>query len=91
LAHHVDGNLSKAVDWAQRAVQHNPNYVPGWYSLASSVASLGNEVEARAAVNHLLMLDPAFSVARYARRFPTSSREKFEPVLEGLRLAGLPE
>ncbi len=28
-AHHVNGDLNKAVDWARRAVQHNPNYVPG--------------------------------------------------------------
>ena len=80
-----------AGDWARRAVQHNPNYVPGWYTLASSAASLGKDVEAQAAAKHLLLLDPAFSVARYARRFPMSSPEKFEPVLKGLRLAGLPE
>jgi adenylate cyclase len=91
LAHHVDGELNAAAEWARRAVQHNPNYLPGWYSLASSAASLSKDIEAHTAVEHVLLLDPMFSVARFALRFPISSREKFEPVLEGLRRAGLPE
>lgn len=91
LAHHVDGDAVAACDWARSAVQHNPNYLPGWYALAAAAGSAGQDLEARGAVERLLTLDPGFSIGKLARRYPISAPEKFEPILEGLRLAGLPE
>ena len=91
LAHQLDGNLEMASDWAHRAVQHNPNYLPGWVVLASSAASLGRDAEAKAATQTLLGLDPKFSISRLIRRYPVAMRDKFEPYYEGLRRAGVPE
>lgn len=91
LAHQVGGNLDMAYDWARRAVQHNPNYLPGWYVLASSAASLGRNEEAKSAVERLLRLDPQFSIGGLIRRHPIAVLDKFETVFEGLRRAGAPE
>ena len=91
IAHQVDGNPEVAYDWARRAVQHNPNYLPGWITLASSAAMTGRETEARMAAKHVLELEPAYTIRRGAKRLPTSAPEKFAPIEQGLRLAGLPE
>jgi tetratricopeptide (TPR) repeat protein len=91
LAHQVGGNLEMACDWANRAVQHNPNYLPGWVVLASSAAWNGRDAEARAAAETLLGFDPQFSISRLARRYPAATREKFEAYFEGLRRAGVPD
>ena len=91
VAHHVGGNLEMARDWAHRAVQHNPNFLPGWSALASSAASLGRDAEAKAAAETLLGRDPQYSISRLARRFPVAAHDKFEAYYEGLRRAGVPD
>jgi TolB-like protein len=92
MAHQVSGNLEMAHAWAHRAVQHNPNFLPGWVALASSAALLGKVAEAKAAAEALLGLDPQFSISRLIRRFPRlGMREKSEPFYEGLRRAGVPD
>lgn len=80
-----------ACEWAYRAVQHNPNYLPGWSVLASSAASVGRDAEAKAAAETLLRLDPRFSISRLVRRYPVAIRDKFETYFEGLRRAGIPD
>jgi TolB-like protein len=91
LAHHRGGNLDMACDWASRAVQHNPNYLPGWTVLASSTALMGKDAEAKAAVEALLKLDPRFSIGKLVRRYPVAVRDRFETYYEGLRRAGVPD
>ncbi|MFO1161822.1 MAG: adenylate/guanylate cyclase domain-containing protein [Reyranellaceae bacterium] len=91
LAHHVEGDPSTAYEWARRAVQHNANYLPGWYALAASAASFGRVGEARMAKDRLLALDSTLSIRILTARYPMGMPEKFEPVFAGLRLAGLPE
>ena len=91
LAHQIGGNLEMAREWAHRAVQHNPNYLPGWTTLASSAASLGKDAEAKEAAKALLGLDPQFSISRLIRRYPVAMRDKFETYYEGLRRAGVPD
>jgi tetratricopeptide (TPR) repeat protein len=90
LVHQVGGNFEMARDWARRAVQHNPNFLPGWTALASSAALMGRDAEAKAAVEALLKLDPQFSISLLVRRFPVVS-DKFETYYEGLRRAGVPD
>jgi TolB-like protein len=91
LAHQLGGNLEMASDWAHRAVQHNPNYLPGWVVLTSNAASIGRDAEAKAAAQTLLGLDPQFSISRLIRRYPIAMRDKFELYYEGLRRAGIPD
>ncbi|TAJ36393.1 MAG: adenylate/guanylate cyclase domain-containing protein [Reyranella sp.] len=91
LAHHVDGDPVAACDWARRSVQHNPNYLSGWIELASAAASTGREAEARMAAEHVLALDPAYTIGRGNRGIPNAAPEKYASIRQGLRLAGLPE
>ena len=91
LAHHVEGDSATACEWARRAVQHNPNYLPGWVALASSAAAIGRLDEARDATRRVLVLEPGYSIGRLLRRYPISAPEKLAPVFEALRRARIPE
>jgi TolB-like protein len=91
VAHHVDDDPETACGWARRAVQHNPNYLPGWIALAASAANAGRDDEARSAAAQVIVLEPAASIARLHGRYPTSVPEKFEKILDGLRRAGIPD
>ena len=91
LAYHLDGDPEAAYAWAQRAVQHNPNYLPGWTSLVASAAAIGRLDEARAATRRVFALEPGYSIGRLRGRYPMSGPEKFEPVFESMRRAGIPD
>ena len=91
LALLLAGKTELARDWALRGVQHNPNYSPGWYVLAGSAAALGHKAEAKEAVERLLALDPRFSISSYVQRYPARGPDVLHPILQGLRLAGVPE
>jgi TolB-like protein/Flp pilus assembly protein TadD len=78
-----------AVVAARNAVQQNPHYLIGLRALASSSALVGQRDEASTVVQQLLELDPNCSIAAMTERLghtPATFR-----LLDGLRLAGLPE
>ena len=85
------GRTQEAREWALRAVQHNANYAPGWYVLAASEGVLGEKAKTKEAVDRLLALDPTFSIRGLLERLPTKGPEVMKPLVDGLRLAGLPE
>ena len=89
VAYIVDGDAATAYDWAQRAVQLSRNYLPGWTALAASAAVIGRDTEARTAAEHVLVLNPTFSIRMRAQDF--GAREMLAPYFEGMRRAGLPE
>ena len=91
LAHLLVGSPASAYEWAQRAVQHNQSYQPGWYVVAASASALGRNVEARAAASRILAVEPSFSIGRLARRFPLGREANFAMFFGGLRAAGLPD
>jgi adenylate cyclase len=80
----------EAVPWLRRAAQENPRHAPTFLHLSSALAHVGKLEEARAAIQRLLELRPMSSVTwqRQHRVFPV---EDHEYMLEGARLAGLPE
>ncbi len=83
-AHHLRGDLGEALAAAKRAVRHNPNYLPGWRSLAAA-AQLGQAIVARQAAEHLMVLNPAFTVGGFVRRYPYSAPEMWQSYFDGLR------
>jgi adenylate cyclase len=87
----LSGNATTAREWALRGVQHNANYAPGWWVLAASSAALGNKVEAEEAVQHILALDPAFSISGFVQKYPTRGPDVLQSFVQGLRTAGVPE
>ena len=96
IAKNLLGSWEQAVAWYRRAIEANRNYPNSHFGLATALAQLGRLDEARSAVRAGLALNPNFSVSR-ARTLWTAIADdprylaQLEPILEGLRKAGLPE
>jgi tetratricopeptide (TPR) repeat protein len=85
------GRDQDAIIAAQAALQYAPNAVIAWMPLTGALALAGRLDEARAAAARWLELEPSYRLSEYR-----TACEKISPVaslrlLEGLRLAGLPE
>ena len=82
--------LPEAIRWLRKSAQENDFHAPTYVSLASALAHAGQIEEARTAIRRLLELRPMSSIAwQRARRL--SPEHDYEYMLEGVRLAGLPE
>ena len=90
------GDWEQAVAWFQRAIEANRSYPGSYFSLASGLAYIGRLDEAQSAVKAGLALNPDFSLSR-ARAAWTALNDdpvylaSLERVLEGMRVAGVPE
>jgi TolB-like protein len=80
--------FDKAVSAARKAVSQNPLFAFAYSCLASALAHLGREAEAREAVAALLEHDPDF---RISERIVRGDAVGLQLYVEGLRKAGLPE
>jgi TolB-like protein/Flp pilus assembly protein TadD len=90
------GADAEAVIWMRRSLDANRNYSATHFDLAAVLARLGKLDEARAAVNAGLALDPRFTIRRYrdvtyANSDNPTYRAGRERLIEGMRLAGVPE
>jgi len=68
--------------------RHNPSHPVAYRCLASALAHLGRDAEAREAAARSLELDPTFTVSAFIARGGPSNKKLY---IEGLRKAGLPE
>jgi TolB-like protein len=82
--------------WFRRGLDANRNYSTAHFSFAATLARLGELDQARAVVKAGLALDPSFTTRRY--RDVTSARSDNpiylagrDRLIEGMRLAGVPE
>ena len=81
-------HFDEAVAICKKALRQNSSDGTASRGLASALAHLGREAEARAATARLLEVDPTFTVSAWiARGGQTNSKL----LIEGLRKAGLPE
>lgn len=91
IAHFIKDDFAEAA----RAAREHETLRPNWYGnktfLASSLAHLGNKAGARAALKKLLVQFPGYTVTRHRSNTLLRRPEDVEKLLEGLRLAGLPE
>ena len=90
------GSWEQAVAWFRRAIEANRNYPHPYFALAAALAQLGRLDEAHSAVKAGLALNPAFSISRSRANLAARSDDptylaQLEPILEGMRKAGLPE
>ena len=90
------GSWEQAVEWCRRAIETNRNYPRVYFHLGAALALLGRLDEAHSAVLTGLALNPAFSISRARAAWtPMSDNPTYlaqlEPILEGLRKAGVPE
>jgi TolB-like protein len=85
------GRYAEALDLASRAFARNPNFDPTLWMLITANAHLGRMDDARRYLAMLQAMAPGITVARIRAGQPAKDPARIEPVLEGLRLAGLPE
>jgi TolB-like protein/Tfp pilus assembly protein PilF len=90
------GSWDEAVAWFRRAIEANRNYANTYFVLAAALAQLGRIDEARSAVTVGLTINPTFAVSRFRAAWTAMSDDptflrQLEPILEGLRRAGVPE
>lgn len=92
LAYLMEGQDQRAIDWLSRAALEAPNAAHPVAYLASAYALVGREQEAHEALGHYLQLWPNTTLKSFGPTVGTAAfNGKMERVLEGLRLAGLPE
>jgi adenylate cyclase len=82
--------MPEAVAWLSKAAQQNSRNAATFLYLGSALAHAGQMEEARAAIRRLLELHPLSTVSWHRHRRPIRENN-LEYVLEGARLAGLPE
>ena len=85
------GRLEESLMHAKQATRLQPNHYGGFSFVAASVALLGHQAEAKAAADGLLNLIPHFSIAGAIRNPMFERPEDAQRIVEGLRLAGIPE
>jgi adenylate cyclase len=80
--------FDEAIVAGKKALRRNPSYSTAYRVLASALAHLGRDAQAREAAARVLEVDPAFTISGWiARGGQTNSKLQ----IEGLRKAGLPE
>jgi Flp pilus assembly protein TadD len=90
------GKYEQAIAWFRRAIEANRNYPAANFNLAAALAQLGRLDEARSAGSAGLALNPAFTVSRAHAAWTAMSDDptylaQLEPLLQGMRKAGVPE
>ncbi len=90
------GSYEQAVAWYRRAIEANRNYPQVYFSLAATLAQLNRLDQARSAVKAGLALNPTYTISRARVLWTAMSDDPtylagLEPILDGLRKAGLPE
>src|SRR6202041_1493297 len=81
----------EATRWGEEATRDTPLWNPGWRSLVASHALAGRLGAAQAAAKHLLDVEADASISKFLRYTPFSKHEDRQIMVEGLRLAQLPE
>lgn len=76
--------------WLSKAAQQDPRNGVTFLYLGSALAHVGQIEAARAAIRRLLEMQPMSTVSWHRERRPLREHD-LEYVLEGARLAGLPE
>jgi TolB-like protein/class 3 adenylate cyclase len=90
------GSYEQAVGWFRRSIETNRNYPAAYFQLAAALAQLGRLDEAHSAVKAGLALNPALTISRIRAAWTARSDDptylaQLEPILDGLRKAGVPE
>jgi DNA-binding winged helix-turn-helix (wHTH) protein/tetratricopeptide (TPR) repeat protein len=92
LVYLMQGEDQKAVDWLSRAALAAPDAGHPMAYLASAYALVGREQEAREALDHYMKLWPDTTLKTFGPTIGSAAfSSNMQRVLEGLRLAGLPD
>lgn len=91
MAHLFARDYESAATIGRRAVRASPTFTNGYKPLISALGHLGLRDEAARYIATLAGLEPGFSIAAFARRYPFQFREDRDHYIEGLRKAGVSE
>ncbi len=87
----VRGNYAEALRWAGKSVALNPQFSITYWMLIAACAHLGQIDEARAWLIKFRELVPSVTIASIREGQPVTNPSRIAAILEGLKLAGLPE
>jgi TolB-like protein/class 3 adenylate cyclase/Tfp pilus assembly protein PilF len=90
-AHFLLGRYDEASSWAEKALQEQPTYLTALHISAASDALAGRLLDAQRTMARLRQVDPAIRICNVEHRIPLRRSEDLSKLVEGLRLAGLPE
>jgi TolB-like protein len=87
---------AQAIAWYQRSIEANRNFPYIYFVFGAALAQLGRLDEAHAATKAGLAGNPTFTITRFHATWAAMSDDptylsQFEPILEGMRKAGVPE
>ena len=89
FCHLVADQPVQAVTCGERAVRARPRFIEGWVYLAAALAAAGRTADAAYAVAKAREIVPELRLAIYKQ--PRSDGTTWGKLVDGLRLAGLPE
>lgn len=87
----VSGQYEEALKWAHRSFAVNRNWSPTYWMLVAANAHLGWIDAAQQYLAMFREVSPGTTIAKIRAGQPNRIPGRIEPILEGLRLAGLPE
>lgn len=90
-SHFFTRRFDEAVTWARQALARDAKYIGAFTVLIAGMALAGKVDEARAMGTRILQLYPQGSIANARRQTPFRRREDNDLMIDGLRLAGIPE
>lgn len=91
MIHIIRGDYEPALARAGHALAVNPHFDATYWMLIAANAHLGRLAQARRHLASLRQLAPNISLARIRAGQPAMIPGRIEPILDGLRLAGLEE
>jgi tetratricopeptide (TPR) repeat protein len=91
MAHLMCGRPAEACELATKSARMYADWDTTYRILAPALVQLGRMDEARSAIDKLLELAPAMTISGLSARWPIRDTEVLNAILDGLRIAGLPE
>jgi adenylate cyclase len=79
----------KAISLWNETLEHNPDYLFAYMGLTVAYWLSGSEAQAKQAAQHVLRINPKFSVGYWEKRSYLKDEERKEQVFEAWRQAGL--
>lgn len=89
VAHVQLKNYEEAASCGRKAVRLHRDNLPAHHMLVASLAQMGRQEEAEAALSELLNLDPDLTIKGLKKRYPIAGYRNLDGFLEGLKKAGL--
>jgi tetratricopeptide (TPR) repeat protein len=90
LANIQMGCFDAAIEASRKALQQNAHFSSTFRTLAAALAHTGRMEEARGAAQNMLRLEPNFTLNKWNQRNRCRHAAK-DLLVEGMRMAGLPE